>query len=61
MRLARFSLYFAAVAFLIYGAVFLTFPSALSTLVGANLSTPSAAIDVRATYGGAVAGTGLLF
>jgi hypothetical protein len=61
MSLGRFSLIFAAVAFLIYGMAFLLFPTLMTDLLGIKLSVSSAIIDVRATYGGSVLGTGVFF
>jgi hypothetical protein len=61
MSLSRFSLVFASVAFFIYGSAFLFFPIFTTSLVGIELSIPSAIIDVRATYGGSVLGTSVIF
>jgi len=61
MSLSRFSLVFAATAFFIYGVAFLFFPIFATSFVGLDLSIPSAIIDVRATYGGSVLGTSVIF
>ncbi|TAF08929.1 MAG: DUF4345 domain-containing protein [Nostocales cyanobacterium] len=61
MNLGRFSLIFAAIAFFVYGAAFLFFPTLMTSLLGIELPVPSAIIDVRATYGGSVLGTAVFF
>jgi hypothetical protein len=55
------TLYCASAAFVIYGVLFLISPVFMTSLVGIQLPTSSARIDVRATYGGFVIGTGALF
>lgn len=60
MRLARFSLLFAALAFGGFGGWLLIAPHAIS-LVGVELTSPSAVAEVRAYYGGLEVGMALFF
>lgn len=53
MKIEKILVLLTAVFFLVYGALFVLFPSALSgTVTGAAPVTTSGLIDMRATYGG---------
>lgn len=59
MQLARGSLFFFAVSFLVLGLVHLAMPSMLTALVQVSMPTPVAMQEIRGVYGGFFFGTGL--
>ena len=62
MKLAQTLIWLNAVFFAVYGVLFVFAPIAISHLVvDASPASPSALIDMRATYGGMSIAVGLLF
>ncbi len=61
MNLPKLFINLTAVVFLLYGAVFSFMPETMTGWVtGSALDTPSALIDVRATYGGMTLAVGVI-
>jgi len=61
MSIGRFSIILSAVVFGGFGVAFLFFPIFLASMVGIELTSPSAEIDFRATYGGLEIGLAVFF
>ena len=61
MSIGRFSIILSAIVFGGFGVAFLLFPLLMASIVGIELPTPSAVIDVRATYGGLEIGLAMFF
>jgi len=61
MSIGRFSIILSAIVFSGFGVAFLLFPLFMASVVGIELSTPSAVIDFRATYGGLEIGLAVFF
>ena len=60
MKLARFSLGLTAIAFALFGVLFISAPRTLEN-VGAMLLSPSARVEIRGFYGGMELGLGVFF
>lgn len=61
MKLAKISIAVTAAVYLIIGIMFLTAPVYWAEGVDITLPTPTAVIDLQATYGGCMAGLGVFF
>ena len=62
MKASKVVLLINAILFILFGTGFMFAPAALSQwITGAAPSTPSAMIDMRATYGGLALGIGILW
>jgi hypothetical protein len=62
MKFAKYLILVNGILFVVFGLSFVFAPTALfEPATGSPLATPSAVIDVRATYGGLGLGTGIWF